>query len=92
MTIAAQTENAPMLGGFAPASGSQPALGGEARRAAIRAALADRVHRVEAFIALLHNPDPALLPEVLALLEADVQPFFTAAVLGAMHDVRARPA
>jgi HEAT repeat protein len=92
LTIASLTENAPMLGGLTAATGSEPALGGEARRAAIRAALADRGHRVEAFIALLHNPDPALLPEVLLMLEADIQPFFTVAVLGSMGDTRAVPA
>jgi HEAT repeat protein len=81
-----------MLGGLLSTSGSEPALGGEARRTAIRAALADRVHRVEAFITLLHTPDTALLPDVLALLEADIQPFFTVAVLGLMRDVRALPA
>jgi HEAT repeat protein len=81
-----------MISGLVPTSGSEPALGGEARRAVLRAALADRAHRVEAFVALLHTPDPVLMPEVLALLEADMQPFFTVAVLGMMRDVRALPA
>ena len=92
MTAGVSIDNAPMIGGLVPGSGSEPALGGEARRAALRRALADRAHRVEAFVALLHNPDVVLMPEVLAMLEADIQPFFTVAVLGMMRDSRALPA